>query len=134
MIERYYHSEEGYNPFLIRNGWQVAQLNYLPGHGLNDIDMVEAHNHTDEVFVLFEGTAVLISAEIKGDDVGFDMIKMEQGVTYNIPAGMWHNIAMDPKAKMIIVENDNTHLNDCVHHPLTEKQMVELYAAIKSVL
>ena len=43
MIERYYHEAEGYNPFLIREGWQVAQLNYLPGHGLDDMVDVEVH-------------------------------------------------------------------------------------------
>ncbi len=31
MIEVYYHEKEGYNhPFFIREGWQVAQLNYQP--------------------------------------------------------------------------------------------------------
>lgn len=52
MIERYYHEAEGYNPFLIREGWQVAQLNYLPGHGLDDMVDVEVHRQTDEAFIL----------------------------------------------------------------------------------
>lgn len=30
MIEVYYHEKEGYNPFFIREGWQIAQLNYQP--------------------------------------------------------------------------------------------------------
>ena len=38
MIETYFHSGEGYNPFLVREGWQVAQLNYLPGHGFDEIE------------------------------------------------------------------------------------------------
>ena len=32
MIEAYYCKEKGYHPFLIRDGWQVAQLNYVEKH------------------------------------------------------------------------------------------------------
>ena len=28
LIEEYTHTGIGYNPFLIRNNWQVAQLNH----------------------------------------------------------------------------------------------------------
>ena len=52
MIETYYHDKEGYNPFLIREGWQVAQLNHVAKHGLADIDQIEVHRATDEVFIL----------------------------------------------------------------------------------
>ena len=55
MIETYFHSGEGYNPFLVREGWQVAQLNYLPGHGFDEIEQIEVHRETDEVFILFKG-------------------------------------------------------------------------------
>ena len=47
MIETYFHSGEGYNPFLVREGWQVAQLNYLPGHGFDEIEQIEVHRETD---------------------------------------------------------------------------------------
>lgn len=62
MIETYYHDKEGYNPFLIREGWQVAQLNHVTKHGLADIDQIEVHRAADEVFILFKGVAVLIAA------------------------------------------------------------------------
>lgn len=88
MIERYYHEAEGYNPFLIREGWQVAQLNYLPGHGLDDMVDVEVHRQTDEAFILFAGTAVLVAAEIGDEGISFECVRMTPGVTYNIPAGV----------------------------------------------
>ena len=54
MIESYFHKGEGYNPFLIREGWQVAQLNHVSGHGLDDIERIEVHKSTEEVFILFK--------------------------------------------------------------------------------
>ena len=55
MIETYNYEGKGYHPFLIREGWQVAQLNYVEKHGLDDIDQIEVHNQSDEAFILFKG-------------------------------------------------------------------------------
>lgn len=134
MIERYYHEAEGYEPFLISDGWQVAQLNYLPGHGLDDMDDVEVHRRTDEAFVLFAGTAVLVAAEIGAEGVSFECVRMTLGVTYNIPAGVWHNIGMSHDARMIIVERSRTHLDDCFHRPLCDTEADELRAAVAEAL
>ena len=134
MIETYYHDKEGYNPFLIREGWQVAQLNHVAKHGLADIDQIEVHRATDEVFILFKGEAVLIAAKPDDKDVHFECVKMKPGVTYNIPAGTWHNIAMDPEVKIIIVEKSDTHKQDCAYLDLTPLQRNRLYAIIEDVL
>lgn len=133
-MEKYNDNTKGYHPFLIRDLWQVAQLNYLPGHGLDDITDIEAHRLTDEAFILFEGTAVLISAQVNEGTLIFEIQKMEKGITYNISAGTWHNIAMERDAQMIIVENANTHLFDCYHQELTLGQLDELYTLIKREL
>lgn len=126
MIETYYHAEEGYNPFLIREGWQVAQLNYQPQNGLDAIDMVEAHKATDEVFVLFKGEAILIAANPTKTPIEFECVNMKLGVTYHIPAGMWHNIAMKVGAETIIVEKSNTHKQDCTYLSLAEPDRLRL--------
>lgn len=134
MIETYYHAEEGYNPFLIREGWQVAQLNYVEKHGLDDIDQVEAHKDTDEVFILFKGNAVLVEAQMEAEGIRFDCLCMKPGVTYNVPAGAWHEIAMDRDAEIIIVERANTHKQDCSYIRLTDSQKQDLYSKIKEQL
>ena len=56
---------------------------------------------------------------------------MVVGVTYNIPAGMWHNIAMDKDAQLAIIEKDNTHLQDCTYLELKESQINELKILIQ---
>lgn len=134
FIEEYIHEGAGYNPFFIRDGWQVAKLNPLPGHGLDEIDQVEVHSDTDEVFVLIQGTAVLIAADVQGDGIVFHNVAMKPGIVYNIPKGVWHNIAMAAGVELIIVEKDNTHLGDCQYKPLTSSQQEELKNEIKNVL
>lgn len=134
MIETYFHKGEGYAPFLIREGWQVAQLNYLPGHGFEEIGRMEVHRDTDEVFILFKGNAVLIEGNSQRDGIQFFCEKMRPGITYNIPAGTWHNIAMDADTEIIIVEKSGTHTNDCDYLDLEQPDQMNLYMRIKREL
>ncbi|MDR1601947.1 MAG: hypothetical protein LBS42_05915 [Tannerella sp.] len=133
-IKKYMYNGVGYNPVLIREGWQVAILNYLSGHGMNEIDKLEVHNKTDEVFILLKGTAILIAGKPGAEPLAYELVKMEQGQIYNVPKGCWHNIAMDEEAGLIIVENDNTHKNDVSYLPLHEAQQRELAHRIKELI
>lgn len=134
LIETYYHEGPGYNPFFIRDNWQVAQLNFMPEQGLDSIVKMDMHLQTDEVFVLTKGTAVLIGAVIENDAFSFQLIKMKIGVTYNIPSKLWHNIAMDSDAEIIIVEKSNTHLGDFIYRELSDKEKEYLKKAIDTLL
>lgn len=134
MIEKYYCKDKGYHPFLIREGWQVAQLNYVEKHGLDDIENIEAHYKSDEVFILFKGEAILIEASVEQDNIHFNCQYMKPGVTYNIPAGTWHEIAMTKDTEIIIIERANTHKQDCSYIQLTESQKQDLYLKIKEQL
>jgi hypothetical protein len=131
MIESYFHDGLGYNPFLIRDGWQVAQLNFLPDFAPEAIHRVERHNATDEVFILVEGESVLIAAEESPNGLQFETIPMEPGVTYNIPTGMWHTIAMYASDLVIIVEKSETHLNDVEYRPLSPEERSSLQALVR---
>lgn len=134
LIETYTHEGEGYDPYLIQDNWQVAKLNYMPGHGLSDILMMDKHRQTDEVFILIKGWAVLIAAERNENAFSFQCVKMVPGITYNIKVNTWHNIAMDTDAELIIVEKSNTHINDCVYSPLKDSEKINLYHNIQSAL
>ena len=134
LIEEYIHTGAGYNPFLIRNNWQVAQLNHITGQGFEDIEKIDVHLNTDEVFILLKGQVVLITAEKDEDRLSFKMVKMKEGVTYNIPKMTWHNIAMSDAAQVIIIEDANTHLGDFEYYYLNEGQKEEMYAGIKTCI
>lgn len=133
MIESYEIKENGYHPFLIRDGWQVAHLNYMPEQHIDAIKRLEVHRETDEVFILIKGHAVLIAALIEDDRVKYEMELMHLNKTYNIPKDMWHNIAMTEDCEIIIVEKSNTHISDFEHFDLNHKQCEELHAGVKKL-
>jgi mannose-6-phosphate isomerase-like protein (cupin superfamily) len=132
LIEQYQISDNGYHPFLIRDGWQVAQLNYLPEQEIGNIVKLDIHHLTDEVFILLNGKAVLIGAEINGNDVNFEVELMKPNITYNIPVGTWHNIAMSTDCEIIIVEKSDTHVADFEFFPLSEEKKNEMEILVKN--
>lgn len=134
LIESLVHNSEGYNPFLIRDGWQVAQLNYMPSLDPEAITRIELHRQTDEVFILIHGEAVLIACELTKDGFVFQCIRLEMGAVYNIPVNVWHNIAMNRDARLIIVERSNTHLDDVIYHSLTATEIQVLKDEIEWAL
>ena len=133
-LEKYEIKESGYHPFLIRDGWQVAQLNYDTNQEVENIKKLDIHNHTDEVFILLKGMAVLITANIFNNKPQFELEVMKPGITYNIPQETWHNIAMEKGCEVIIVEKSNTHVNDFEFFHLTEKNHCELTARTKKLM
>ncbi len=131
MIESYKIKENGYHPFLIREGWQVAQLNYMQEQHIDNIKKLDVHHLTDEVFILLNGKAALISAQIDGDKVKFEVELMKPNITYNIPVDTWHNIAMEEGCEVLIVEKSNTHLGDFEFYPLDKERKQEMDALVK---
>lgn len=132
-IEKYRHEMEGYSPYLIGPKWQVAQLNYDPSMAPDSIEKIDIHHCTDETFLLMEGHAVLIAAEINDNGPKFEVIKMKPKVLYNIPKGCWHNIAMSEDAEVLITEDANTHLYDYEFYHFNSHEKEELKQLIKSV-
>ena len=47
LIELYQYENEGYNPSLISEVWQVAFLNYAEAESLERIDKLDIHYKTD---------------------------------------------------------------------------------------
>lgn len=102
--------------------------------GFFRLKKIDKHLNTDEVFVLISGIAVLIAAEMKDSKIVYEFQKMKQGILYNIPKGVWHNIALSKDAKLLIVEKSYTHKNDFEYYWLTEKEQLEISDSIKELL
>ena len=108
-----YHSDEnGFLPLLITDKWQVAQITYDESFDINNIKTIDIHFKTDESFFLLKGKAILITAKLKNDQFDFTTTLMEPEKIYNVPVLTWHNIALFPETKVLIVENKNSHLEE----------------------
>lgn len=126
LIETYIHEQEAYNPLLIGPKWQVAILNYSSPDDVVNLNSLDVHFLTDEVFVLLSGHAVLIAATIQDNIISYDMVDMRPNIIYNIPKNMWHKIAMEPGASVLIVEDANTHKGDFEFYHLSQEQIGQL--------
>lgn len=133
LLEKYETRKKGYDPFLIREGWQVAQLNADENQQVENISRIDIHYQTDEVFILTKGKAVLITATIINEKPKFELEIMEPGITYNVPVKTWHNIAMQKGCEVIIVEKNNTHLGDFEFFDLSENARKELIEKVNKL-
>ena len=124
---------EGYSPLSIHEGWQAAYLTTVSEHNLDDLVNMEVHQMTDELFILLKGGAVLLTAEY-GDEKKFQAVGMEPYVMYNIPKGVWHNIAMAPDTLLLIVEKDGTHLHDVRYTPFDGDDAEVVKGLIKTAI
>ncbi|BFP42515.1 hypothetical protein FGF1_33600 [Flavobacteriaceae bacterium GF1] len=126
MIETFNIMEKGYHPFLIREGWQLAQLNFMEEQHIDRIAKLDVHLKTDEVFVALEGDAVLIAAILVNGEPEFELELMEHNKLYNVPKNTWHNIAMREGSQVLIAEKADTHLSDFEFYQLTQHKRMEL--------
>ncbi len=99
-LEIYEHNGIGYERTMNFEEWRVALMNCSPMW--ETVKKYERHLTTDELFVLLEGKASLITGEEK------TLCKMEKNKLYNVKKGTWHGIRLSGDAKVLIVENHNT--------------------------
>jgi len=117
-------NQEGYQPLLFHHDWMVALLNWEPLFNLAKLGEIERHNHTDEVFVLIQGNAVIFTI----DEQGMQTEEMLPGVIYNVRQGTWHGLISAHDARWVIVENRDTHLNDCEFRHLATGEQQQIRA------
>lgn len=124
--------DQGYNRLVSFESWRIAVLKYWDMTSIEQRRTIQKHNETDEVFILIEGSATLITAGNGENPGGFEFVPMQQHRAYNVKKGYWHAHALSEDAVVIIVENDNTSRENSVDWFLTQEQrseMIEKYNA-----
>ncbi|MCY4537864.1 MAG: cupin domain-containing protein [Chloroflexi bacterium] len=127
MLEIYDWSGEGFEPLVFTDRWQAALLNWERLFDRANLDEIERHNHSDEVFVKLRGKAVLFTRPEGGE---LQAVEMAAGKIYNVPAGVWHNIVATRDASFLIVENRDTHLHDTEIRPISADELAQLDAQL----
>lgn len=122
LLEEYKYNDSGFKPLVMEQNWQVAILNYSNEQKLGNVNKIDIHFETDEVFVLLNGQAVLIVAELIENEYKFKLKLIQAGEIYNVPKGVWHNIVMEQDSQVLIVENRDTHLGDFEFHYFTQHE------------
>lgn len=122
-VENFNWEQEGYQPLVYSNGWQVALLNWEPIFLPDRLAEIERHCQTDEVFVLISGKATLISINPAGV---IEIVEMKPNLIYNVLKGTWHHLIATRDATWVIVENRDTHLTDTEYRHLLKNEISEI--------
>lgn len=112
LLEVYSYQGDGFKPLVVYKSWRVAILNFTNELEPENINRVERHPETDEVFVLTRGMGVLFVGEGEPEIMKLYPQVMEQDVIYNVKPHTWHTIELSRDASVLIVENADTGENN----------------------
>jgi hypothetical protein len=126
LIEIREHDEPGYLPLIDYQSWRVALLNHTADYLPEKIDRMQRHNDTDEVFVLLAGRCILFLGEGIESVTKVHAVDMELYKLYNVKRGVWHSHTFSKDAKILIVENRDTTLENSPFVDLSESQRREV--------
>lgn len=106
------YTGEGYKPLIDFGAWRVAYLRFIDELIPKNIQKVERHNETDEVFVLLDGQAVLFMGEGEEEISKLQPVMMEPGKLYNVKQSAWHTCVVSRDATVLLVENQDTTVDN----------------------
>lgn len=121
------HSADGYRPLVDFNTWRVAVLNYSADLLPENLNRMQRHDETDEVFVLLRGRCMLFVGEGDETVTAIHAQEMQPRQIYNVRRAVWHTHTLSPDAMVLIVENrDTTYDNSpfCALTPIQQEQIV----------
>jgi len=116
-------NKAGFNPVVTYQSWTVGMLNFLPRMTPEGVDSMQQHRETDEVFVLLQGRCIIFYSnnDDKPDEIFAE--PLQPGTVYNIKRFTWHTQIMSKDAKILIVENTDTTLENSPRVSLTDVQI-----------
>lgn len=121
---------EGYLPLITYQSWRVAELRYCEELEVKNLDKMQKHDETDEVFVLLAGECTLFTGG-NGDVISeIDGIKMEPLKIYNVKRGTFHTHTPEKGSTVLIIENSNT--DDNINSP-TLKMIPEQIEQVREI-
>ena len=107
LIDIIEYTGPGYMPLVDFSQWRVAILNFDEKYLIKNINYFQKHDETDEVFVLLAGNCTLLAAD-ENEILNITAIKMEPLKVYNIEKGILHSHILSEDAKILVIENIDT--------------------------
>ncbi len=109
LISIFEHNEKSYKVVSEFEGWKVALMNDMEKYSSENIEYMQKHNLSDEIFVLLSGSCTLFVATGEEKPKELKAILMEPNKVYNIKKGVWHTHTFKKETQVFIVENSNTN-------------------------
>lgn len=125
-LEIHQYLDKGYKPLVDYGEWRVAVLRYIDELLPQNIDNMQRHDETDEVFVLLEGRCILFIGEGHEQITKIHAQDMKPLILYNVKRSCWHTHTLSQDATILIIENRNTAEHNSPVIKLNSKQRADL--------
>jgi len=119
LLEIHEFNGIGYRPLIDFGNWRVAMLRYIDELIPDQIERVERHNETDEVFILLAGQALLFIGAGNSSLETLEPLAMQPLKQYNVKRGAWHVAILSRDASILLVENRDTGTANTDYFPLS---------------
>ena len=133
LIEICEHDGADYKPLVDYQSWRVALMNYTPDLLPEKINRMQKHTETDEVFVLLAGRCILFIGEGEESVTKVHAVDMELYKLYNVKKGVWHSHTFSGDARVLIVENRDTVVDNSPFVGLSKSQCDEVVSLTKNL-
>ena len=107
--------------------WMVGIKNWKPMNDIANINCLERHNETDELFILLKGRCTLMFANETENGLKIEAVEMEPLKVYNIPRSLWHNTVTEHDTKLALIEDSSTGSANSDNLDLTAEQIQEIH-------
>ena len=104
MLEKRNNENAGFDLIFKNDTFKCAFITHSPLYSYGEISEMKRHNKTDEIFVLLEGAATMLTLE----DGVFKEEVLSRNAAYNVVAGTWHYLAVSPEGKLFVTECADT--------------------------
>lgn len=110
--------KSGFDIFLSNEDFKCAFITAHDQYSFGRIKKIKRHNDSDEVLVLLQGNAKLVTAESLDEE--FAKTALQPNVAYNVNKSTWHYLAVSNDAILFVAENgrvscENTDTADIFH-------------------
>ena len=130
-ILKYAFVGEGLTRVFENEKWMVGIKNWKPMNDIANINNLERHNETDELFILLNGQCTLLFANETADGLDIQAVEMEPMKVYNIPRTLWHNTVTRKDTKLALIEDSSTGSANSDNLDLTEAQIARVHELVK---
>ena len=126
-ILKYSFEGEGLTRVFENEKWMVGIKNWKPMNDIANINNLERHNETDELFILLQGRCTLLFANETADGLDIQAVEMEPLKVYNIPRSLWHNTVTQKDTKLALIEDSSTGSDNSDVVALTPAQIARVH-------
>ena len=130
-ILKYSFEGEGLTRVFENEKWMVGIKNWKPMNDISNINSLERHNETDELFILLQGRCTLLYANETAEGLDIRAVEMEPLKVYNIPRTLWHNTVTRRDTKLALIEDSSTGSANSDNLDLTEAQIARVHELVK---